>query len=90
MTEETPRDAAYLTWVDTLPEIVRPIARKFRPTKVYKMDSGHYCRVHSFDEHEDDSVTLTVSVTNDINTGLAFERAVFGIDPDSLTERLVN
>ena len=73
-------------WVAERPDAVRAVAERFQPWKLYRMRStGHRVTVHSYGEGENGSVTLTVNVTGKYNL-LAFERRVFGIDPDDLSE----
>ena len=78
--------ATYAEWLDERPPHVREVAERFPPWKLFRMESsGHRVTVHSFDERIDGTVTLKVNVTGDYNF-VAFERRVFGIDPEDLTE----
>ena len=73
-------------WVASRPECVRRIAEKFDPWTLYRMnDTEHRVTLHSFGEDEDGTVTLTVDVTGQFNL-VNFERQVFGVNPDNLTE----
>jgi hypothetical protein len=84
--DPTPEDErAYTAWVDSCPAIVRVVASRFRPWKLYRMKStGHRVTVYAFDE-DSTGVTLQVAVLAKYNL-LVFERMVFGIDPDDLEE----
>lgn len=73
-------------WVQERPEAVRAVADKIFPWKLYRIIStGHRVTVVSFDEHEDGHVTCRVVVGGEFNL-VAFEREVFGIDPEDLVE----
>lgn len=76
----------WTAWVAERPPLVRVVAERFFPWKLYRMKStGHRVTVVSFEDHFDDSVTLKVAVTGRFNL-VAFERVVFGVDPDDLEE----
>lgn len=79
--------AAWATWVQERPECIRVVAERFQPWKLYRMKStGHRVVVLSFAEPSDSAgVTLRVAVSGEYNL-VAFERQVFGIDPDDLEE----
>ncbi len=78
--------AGWEAWLAERPEAVRKVAEKLPPWKLYRLhDSGHRVTLRSIDEGEDDSVTLTVTVSAQFNL-IAFERNVFGIKPEDLTE----
>lgn len=75
-------EEAWATWVSERPPSVRKVAERFDMWSLYRMKStGHRVMVYSFSEG--DPVTLTVDVLGDFNL-VAFERRVFGIDPDDL------
>lgn len=88
MNTETPDprwEDEYLAWVATRPETVRKVAINFRPWRLYRMAStGQRVTVYSFGESQD-RVTLTVIVSGKYNL-TDFERNVFGINPDDLSE----
>lgn len=73
-------------WVDSRPMVVQRVIYKhgFVPWKLYRL-SGHRVTLHAFDEHAGDRVTLRVVVSGKYNL-VAFERTVFGVDPDDLKE----
>lgn len=74
------------SWVQSCPESVRSVANKLLPWKLYQIrQSGHRVTIHSFGEQSDGKVTCTVVVSGKFNL-VAFERMVFGIDPDDLEE----
>lgn len=66
-----------------LPPAVRAIAQAWPPWKLYRLDGGMRCAIYSYEDT--DPVTVTVHVTGQYNLVL-FDRAVFGIDPTTLTE----
>jgi len=74
------------TWVQARPAAVKEVASKIVPWKLYRMTStGQRVTVVSFDEHKDGHVTCRVQVGGEFNR-VAFEREVFGIDPEDLVE----
>lgn len=74
------------SWLAERPPEVRALAIRRPPWKLYRMkDTGRRVFVLQYDEYADGSVNLRVAVTGDYNV-LAFERAVFGIEPDDLVE----
>ena len=90
-TEEQER--SFAAWVAERPEVVRALIgrMKFDPWTLYRLKStGHRVGVTSFGEVCDPKpgkppVTLTLCVSGRFNL-VAFERNVFGIDPDDLEE----
>src|SRR5579862_6161244 len=75
----------YAKWVESRPAMVREVAARFAPWILYRMKStGHRVLVKSFGEWEH-GVSLTVVVDGRFNR-LAFERNVFGVEPDDLEE----
>ena len=69
-------------WVKERPECVRVVAERFKPWKLYRLkESGHRVYLKSFSEDG----TMTVVVCGRFNF-VMFERNVFGINPDDLTE----
>ena len=75
-------EADWLKWVETRPESIRKMCRDFPPNKLYKLNTtGHRCMIYSYSEDG----TMTVNVTGEYNF-VIFERAVFGIRPEDLTE----
>jgi hypothetical protein len=79
------QEAGWKEWVASRPEPVRKVAERFEPWSLYRMKStGQRVTLYSFGEANDGSaVTLTVNVTGQFNA-VAFDRQVFGIDPDDL------
>ena len=76
----------WATWLAARPERVRLVAEKFDPWTLYRLaSSGHRVFIVSFDEAVDGHVLLRVGVSGEFNA-LAFERTVFGIEPEDLTE----
>lgn len=72
----------FLDWASTLPKPCDEIALRIRPDTLYRMSStGH--RVYPLSYGEDG--TVRVAVTGRFNC-LAFEREVFGVNPNDLTE----
>ena len=69
-------------WVEGRPEIMQKMCRKLPPDRLYQMKStGHKVMIYSFSE----DLTVTVVVSK-IYNAVAFERKVFGIDPNDLEE----
>lgn len=84
--EATPeQEGAWAEWVASRPPNVRKIAERFNPWTLYQFKDGQRCVLVSFSEAPDGRVTLTVNVTGEFNM-VAFDRSVFGVDPDSLEE----
>ena len=80
----------YAAWVEERPTLVRDVARRFQPWRLYRMAStGSRVVVLAFGEAEDPTeagpVTLRVGIFGRFNEFLTFERQVFGIKPDDLT-----
>lgn len=76
----------WIAWCNTRPDHVKAVALKFRPWKLYRINSsGHRVTLFSFGEGEDGSVTLRVNVTGEYNF-VMFDRLVFGIKPGDLEE----
>ena len=74
-------------WVSERPDIVRKVAEKFLPWKLYLLTTtGQKVTVCVFDEEDDDTVTVRVNVLAEFNQPLSHERTVFGIDPNDLVE----
>lgn len=78
--------AEWAAWVAERPDNVRAVAEHFFPWKLYRMKStGQRVTLLSFGEHDDGSVSVRVNVGGRFNF-VAFERQVFGIDPNDLEE----
>jgi hypothetical protein len=70
------------SWVETLPEVCRDVAKRIRPDRLYRLgETGQ--RVFPLSYAEDGTVTVAVDARFNFVT---FERQVFGINPDDLTE----
>jgi hypothetical protein len=79
--------AAWAEWLADRPEAVRLVAERFEPWALYWLKlSNKWVSVRSFEVQEDGSVTMTVNISAEFNTG-AFERSVFGIKPEDLESR---
>ena len=77
---------SWAEWVASRPEKIRAVAEKLFPWKLYRMKgSGHRVTLYSIDEEESGKISLQVDVTGEFNF-VAFERRVFGVDPDDLEE----
>jgi hypothetical protein len=75
-----------MEWYQTRPEHVRKVIDQCPPYFLYQMNTGHNAFIYSYTEHEDDqSVTLTVTITNEWNAMILMERRVFGVLPSELT-----
>jgi hypothetical protein len=78
------QESAWNEWILSRPEKVRIVAERFDPWSLYRMKStGHRVTIFSFSEGSDGKITMTVDVLGEFNL-IAFERRVFGIDPDDL------
>ena len=78
---------AWVDWYTGRPAAVVAAAKRFPPWTLWRLDNGRGRRVfvRSFEEQEDGKITLTMIVSGQFNTVL-MERAVFGIDPETLVE----
>lgn len=74
-------ELAWRRWVNSRPEVIQAMCKSHPPNLLYRMSSGHRCRIYSYDENG----TMTVQVTGKYNI-VAFARAVFGIKPEDLVE----
>lgn len=83
LVEVTPEmEAAYAKWVEERPPVVKEIAARTRPWKLYRMKStGQRVTIAAISEDG----TVRVDVTGDYNLVL-MARSVFGINPDDLEE----
>ena len=86
-TEPTPEQkSGWGQWVAERPDNVREVAERFDPWTLYRMkDTNQRVTLYSFREQPDGGVTLTVNITGQFNL-IAFDRQVFGINPDDLEE----
>ena len=76
------QECEWREWVAGRPESVREIAERFDPWALYRMHSTGQ-RVQLVSIFEDG--TVSVAVFGEFNL-VAFERRVFGIDPNDLEE----
>src|SRR5262245_21743504 len=75
-------ETEHLAWAESRPDVVRDLALRFRPWKLYRMKStGHRVLLYSINENR----TATVDVLGKYNI-VSMERRVFGVDPDDLEE----
>lgn len=75
-------EGAWNEWVATRPEIVQATCRKLPPDRLYSLQpNGHRVTLYSYSEDG----TVTVNVNGECNA-IMFDRRVFGINPDDLTE----
>lgn len=79
----------WAAWLAERPARVRAVAESLPPWNRYRMAStGHVVEVRSFDEPEDESAPVTVTVIvlrrNNPDMVLFFERHVFGVKPEDL------
>ena len=75
-------ETAWTKWRAGRPKVIRDLAKRFRPWKLYRMTStGHRVIPYSFSE--DGTMTVVVSARYNL---IRFERRVFGINPDDLVE----
>jgi hypothetical protein len=71
---------AWKKWVKSRPKVVRKLAKRFDPWTMYNLDGSRVFLVGICNDG-----TVTVAVTRHYNFVL-FDRKVFGVDPDALTE----
>lgn len=72
----------YSAWVNSRPAIIKEIAQRLPVNKLYRLKTtGQRVTMYSISEDG----TVTVDVTGQFNL-IAFERRVFGINPDDLEE----
>jgi hypothetical protein len=75
-------EAGFETWLATRPPVIQALARRLPPDRLYRLaSSGHRVTILSYSE----AGTVTVIVSGLYNL-VMFDRRVFGIDPDDLTE----
>lgn len=74
---------SWAEWVAARPEPVRKAAERFPPWELFEYNQ-HKVYAVSYQEHDDDIVTLTVRVDPNFNL-VAFGRDVFGVDQEELT-----
>lgn len=81
------QETIYHDWVAQRPPRIREVATRFNTWTLYRMKStGHRVLIHAFNEDMDESkVLLTVAVLGTYNA-VAFDRLVYGVDPDDLEE----
>lgn len=76
---------AYRHWLASRRPAVRAILKRFDIWSLYRLKpTGQYVLLRGVDEHEDGSFTARVDVTSEWNSGLLFDRQVFGIALDEL------
>jgi hypothetical protein len=68
-------------WLAERPPIIREMVTKRPPNLLYRMPTGHRVTIYSYSEDG----TVSVIVGGQFNL-IAFERNVFGVDPDTLVE----
>ncbi len=74
------QERGWAEWVASRPDTVRVIAERLEPWSLYRLKTTEQ-RVTLYSISEDGTVTVTV--TGEFNA-VAFDRQVFGIDPDDL------
>ena len=81
--DPTPEQLAeWQAWLSGRPQVILDLAARFPPWKLFLLkDSG--CRVWCKSYNEDG--TITVAISGEFNA-VAFERDVFGVEPNDLTE----
>lgn len=71
---------AWDAWVESRPDSVKAVARRFVPWALYRLKTtNQIVTIHSYSENG----TVTVDITGDHNL-ILFDRQVFGINPDDL------
>lgn len=82
MAYDAETQAEWDAWVASRPPVVKDLAERFPPNRLYQLkSSGHRVVMYSYSEDG----TVTVTVSGDYNL-LTFERHVFGVKPDDLEE----
>lgn len=75
----------WLEWFNARPPNVQDVARMFPPTQDYHIIStGRECFPYSYDEADDGTVTMTVTVPANGRTGRFAAHRVFGLRPDQI------
>lgn len=72
---------AWQEWVDSRPPEVKALCERFPPDRLYRLKDGHRVTLLAYAEDG----TLRVLVSGQYNF-VTFERQVFGIKPEDLTE----
>lgn len=68
-------------WIQSRPKTIQELCKKVPPDRLYRLQQGSRVTIHSYDE--DGTVTVNVCCAHNF---LFFERQVFGINPDELSE----
>lgn len=75
-------DNEWFDWISTRPPVIQKLAAQFPPNILYRLNDTNVL-IYSYNENS----TFTVSILDEYNPqGLAFERNVFGVGPNDLTE----
>lgn len=75
--------AEYEGWIESRPEPIKSIAKRFRPWILYTLrDTNQNVTIYSFSENG----TVTIDVGAKYNDQLLFEKRVFNINPNDLKE----
>ncbi len=69
-------------WLSERPPVVQDLAKRFPPYKLYRLKGGGK-RVYPRSYNEDGTLRVTVSARFNL---VLFERNVFGVEPEDLTE----
>jgi hypothetical protein len=74
-------EAGWNEWVATRPPIIQEMCRRLPPDRLYRIKDAHRCTIVAYSEDG----TVRVNVSGEHNF-LMFDREVFGINPNDLTE----
>jgi len=69
-------------WLSGRPAMIQDMARKYPPNHVYRMNTGHRCRIVAYDESG--TVRVVILQIDNPHVLLVFERSVFGVDPETM------
>lgn len=68
------------------PKHLHILLSKFKPWKLYRMDTGNIATIETIDKNVDGTLTFTVFLAQRFNHPLLLERSVFGVKPEDLAE----
>lgn len=74
-------EVGWREWVATRPPSVQALCERFPPDRLYRIKDGHRVTVLAYGEDD----TIRVHVSGQYNF-VTFDRQVFGIKPEDLTE----
>lgn len=71
-----------LKWIEERPQVIKDMIARHPPNRLYLLQDKWRVFLESYNENG----TLTVAICDAYNSGLMFEREVFGVRPEDLIE----